>query len=81
MLIPNRDIATSEAANLVLTRLVKILDGVPAPKKMLIEAVFPIFGIRRNATILRRVGKEKLLGISRPRRNSKIDLGSYLRIR
>ena len=48
---------------------------------MSIEAVIPIFGIRRNATILRRVGKQKLRNITRPLRNSELDIGSYLKIR
>ena len=60
MLTPHSDVDTSQAAILVLTRLVMILADFPAPKKMIAEAAIPIFGIRWNATALRRVGKEKI---------------------
>ena len=81
MLIPHRDLATSGAANLVITQLVKVLGGTTPPKKTIIQAVIPIFGIRWNATVLRRVGKEKLRKVSWPLRNSKLDLGTYLKVR
>ena len=81
MLIPHRDLATSGAANLVITQLVNILKDVTSPKKMIIQDVTPIFRIRRNATVLRRVGKEKLRKVLWSMRNSKLDLGTYLKVR
>ena len=48
---------------------------------MIIQAVIPIFGIRRNATVLRRVGKEELRKVLWPLRNSKLDLGTYIKVR
>ena len=81
MFIPQRDLATSQAANIVLTALVRTLADVSSPKKEIIKAVLPIFGIRWNATVIRRVGKEKLRKILWSLRNSKLDLGSYLKVR
>ena len=51
MHIPNRDIATGEASDLVLTRMGTVLADVSAPKKMLIADVIPICGIWWSDTI------------------------------
>ena len=81
MIIPNRDIATGEAANLVLTRLTTFLRGVSAPKKMIVGAIVPIFGIRWNAQVVRTAGRQKLREFLWPMRNSLLDKGSYAKIR
>ena len=81
MFAPQRDLATSAAANIVRTALVRTLSDVSSQKKGIIKAAPPIFGILRNATIIRRVGKEKLRKILWPLRNCKLDLGIYLKVR
>ena len=81
MIIHNIDIATSEAANLALTKLVQILADVTAPKKRIVAAIIPIFGIRWNATVIRKVGSGELRKLLGSLRNSPIDKASYAKIR
>ena len=48
---------------------------------MIVEAIIPIFGIRRNATVVRMVGRKRIREILWPIRNSSIDKASYAKIR
>ena len=81
MHIPQREIATSDAAKLVLSNLQKVLADTSSPKKEITAAVTPIFGIRRGAQVVRRVTAERLRKILWSSRNSKIDNTNYLRVR
>ena len=73
MHIPQREVATAEAAKLVVSRLQTVLADLSSPKKMIVDAALPIFGIRWNAAVIRRVGKEPLRRILWSLRNSKLD--------
>ena len=81
MHIPQREVATAEAAKLVVSRLQTVLADLSSPKKMIVDAALPIFGIRWNAAVIRRVGKEPLRRILWPLRNSKLGQVSYAKVR
>ena len=80
MHIPQRDIATAEAAKLVLSRLQGVLPDTTSPKKLIKNASIPIFGIRWDAAVIRRVTRDRLCAVLCPLRNTKLDSETYRRI-
>ena len=80
MYIPQRDIATAEAAKLVLSRLQKVLSDTKAPCKLIQNAIIPVFGIRWDAAVYRRVTRDRLCSILYALRNSKLDKETYRRV-
>ena len=60
MIVPNREIATGEASELVLNSLPKVVLAATSAERQIAEAVVPLFGIRRNAQAIRRVGERGL---------------------
>ena len=80
MNIPQRDIATAEAAKLALASLERTLRDTQAPKKLIQKAIIPIFGIRWNAQVTRRITRNRLCAILYKLRNSKLDPLTYRRV-
>ena len=80
MNIPQRDIATAEAAKLVLRSLDNTLKDTKAPMKLIQAALIPVFGIRWNAQVIRRITRERLCNILSRLRNSKLDPLTYRRV-
>ena len=78
--IPQRDIATAEAAKLVLQGLERALRDTNALKKLLQAALIPVFGIRWDAQVIGRVTRGRLCEILRLLRNSKLDPVNYRRV-
>ena len=81
MQVPQVEIATSEAARLVLCNLERVIRDVSTPLEYIRGALVPIFGIRWDAQIIRRIGSERLREILWPRRNSKLGEATYGRVR
>ena len=81
MEIPHREIATSDAAKLVRANLQRVLAATSSPKKEITNAVTPIFGIRWDAQVVRRVTADRLREILWSLRNSKLDTANYQRVR
>ena len=75
------ELATWEAAMLAADNLQRVLAGASSPKKLLIKAAIPLFGIRWNAQAVRRVGADRLLRILWSMRQSKLQYETYGRIR
>ena len=73
MNIPQRDIATAEAAKLVLKNLDNALRDTKAPKKLIQAALIPVFGIRWDAQVIRRITRDRLCAILCALRNSNLD--------
>ena len=80
MFIPQRDIATAEAAKLVLSKLEKVLSDTKAPCKLIQNAIIPVFGIRWDQAVYRRVTRNRLCSILCSLRNSKLDKETYRRV-
>lgn len=79
MEIPHRDLATAQSARLVLSNLPKHLFCRSTPRKQLVEAIIPVFGIRWDIHVIRRVGAKRLIGIAIAPRNSAIPTADYNR--
>ena len=77
MHIPQRDIATAEAAKLALSSLQKVLPDTTSPEKLIRNALIPVFGIRRDALAFRRVTMDRLGRVLCSLRNSKLDSETY----
>ena len=80
MEIPHRDLATAQAARLVLNNLAKHLFCRSTTRKQLIEALIPVFGIRWDVRVLRRIGTKRLLELLCALRNSAVPRPEYDRI-
>ena len=80
MNIPQRDIATAEAAKLVLGNLERTLRDTKAPRKLIQLAIIPVFGIRWDAQVIRRLTRNRLCRILCSLRNSKLDPLTYRRV-
>ena len=78
--ILHREPATTQAARLILDNLQKQLRDTSTPRKQLIEAITPAFGIRRDPQVIQMIGPERLRDILRSLRNSKPPRGDYGRI-
>ena len=70
--IPHRELATTQAARLVLDHLKTHQRDTPTPRQKLIEALIPVFGIRWGSQIIRRIGPIRLCDILWSLRNSKL---------
>ena len=81
MHIPNREVATWGGSQACSLGDPGDFSGYFRPKKMLIDAIIPIFGIRWNAHVMRRVGGESLREIPWSLCNSKLDKASYSEVR
>ena len=77
MNIPQRDIATAEAAKLVLSSLQRVLSDTKAPRKLTQSDLIPVFGIRWGAQVIRRITSARLCNILCSLRNSKLDPLTY----
>ena len=71
MEIPNREVATAQAAKLVIANLMTKVNCPSTPAKELKEAILPIFGIRWNIDVIRRIGGRELRHILWYLRNTK----------
>ena len=80
MNIPQRDIATREAAKLVLANLQKVLADATSPTKLIRNAAIPAFGIRWDARVISRVKSGRLCNILWSLRNSKLHAPTYGRV-
>ena len=80
MNIPQRDIATAEAAKLVLSKLQRTLLDTKASKKLIQASLIPVFGVRRDAQVIRRVTSARMCRILCSLRNSRHDALSYRRV-
>ena len=72
-----REIATAEAAKLVLTKLQKVLSDTTSHKKLIQSALVPVFGIRWGAQAIGRITRDTLRRILWTLRNSKLDAETY----
>ena len=81
MIVPNRDVATGEAAKLELADLKGGLAFRTPAKKQTSGATIPIFGICRNAHKARRLGRKLLLRILRSLRNSEMGNVRYNKVK
>ena len=81
MEIPNRDLATARAAELVLANLERQLVDPTNPIKLISQALLPVFGIRWDADVIRRVSPGRLRKILWSLRNSKLSTQDYNRVR
>ena len=79
--IPQRDIATAEAAKLVLANLQKVLRDTTSPLKLIQQALIPVFGIRWDVRVVRRITRNVLCNILWSLRNSKLSKTDYERVR
>ena len=81
MEIPHRDLATARAADLVVKNLGATLNDTTASAKKLSDAIIPLFGIRWNIDVIRRVGARELRHVLWRLRNSKLSDRDYNRVR
>ena len=81
MEIPHRELATAAAASLVLTNLKRQLNDLAAPSHKLEAAIFPVFGIRWDRSVIRKIGSKMLTELLCSLRNSKLSASSYNRVR
>ena len=79
--VPHRELATADAANLVLPNLQRVLADTSYPKKDIGDAAVPIYRIRCDAQVVRMVTSDRLSEIPRPLRNSKLCHTNYRMIR
>ena len=77
MEIPHREVATANAAKLVIANLLKKLQCKTTPRKEITEAIIPVFGIRWGLNAIRRVGASLLSHILWSIRNSKLSDKDY----
>ena len=70
---PQRDIATIEAANLVLTQLGRVLNDRASKLKAILEDILPVYGIRWDARVAQRSNSHRLCRILRILRSTKLD--------
>ena len=80
MHIPQRDIATAEAAKLVLSNLQRVLADTTSPEKLIQDAPIPVFGIRWDSQVYRRVARNRICRKLCSLRNSKLDSITYRRV-
>ena len=80
MEIPHRELATAQAARLVLANLSKNLACPATTNKQLIEAAIQVFGIRWNLPVLRRIGSRALHRLLWQLRNSSLPANEYARV-
>ena len=80
MEIPHRELATTLAARLVVNNLMVKLGCKTTPKKELSEAIVPLFGIRWDIQVIRRVGAQSLRRLLWCLRNSSLSAGEYAKI-
>ena len=78
--IPYRELATANAAKLVVPNLLAKLHCSTTPQKEINEAVIPLFGIRWGLAVFRRVGARKLRHVLWCLRNSKLSETDYNRV-
>ena len=81
MIVPNRDVATGEAAKLVLANLKGALACRTSANKQMAGAADPIVGIRRDAQTARCAGRRLLLGKMWSMRNSELYKVSYNKVK
>ena len=77
MHIPQWDIAAGQAEELVRDNMRKVSRGTPSPKKLIQDALIPVFGIRWDASAGRRVKSTRICNIIWHIRNSKLDSLTY----
>ena len=80
MNIPHRELATAKAAKLVVANLQSKINCKTTPFKELNEAIIPLFGIRWDLAVVRRVGARELRHILRCLRNSPLSKTDYNRV-
>ena len=80
MEIPNRAIATAEAADIVVTRLEKAAAYSQVSVRELSRAIIPVFGIRWSADVVRRIGSRRINPLLQKLRNSELPLPHYNRL-
>ena len=78
--LPNRDIATAEAAALALAPLMLVLRDHSASHGKIALAVRPLFGIRWSRAVIKRVGSGHLCKILSALRNSSLSHVDYERL-
>ena len=78
--IPHREIATVDAAMLVLGNLERVLRDVSSAKKQITAALTPAFGIRWGAQIVRKINSKRLCDILWSLGDSKLEKSNYQRI-
>ena len=80
MHIPQMDVATGEAAKLVISNLQRALAATTSPGNLILAALVPIFGIRWDAQVTRRVTSARLRSVLCSLRNSKLRALTYQRV-
>ena len=80
MEIPEQEIATTDAAKLVLSAMRRVLSETSSDKKQIASSLTPVFGIRWDAQIAHKVISTRLCSILCSLRNSKLDKTNYHRI-
>ena len=78
--LPNREIATAEAAALALAPLMQVLKGHSAPHLKIATALRPLFGIRWSRPVIKKVGSGHLCKILSALRNSNLSKLDYDRL-
>ena len=78
--LPNRDIATAEAATLALAPLMLVLKDRSASHLKIATALRPLFGIRRSRAVIKKVGSGHLCKILSAIRNSNLSQTDYDRL-
>ena len=78
--LPNRDIATAEAAALALAPLMLALKDHSVSRDKIALALRPLFGIRWSRAVIKRVGSGHLCKILSALRNSSLSPVDYERI-
>ena len=80
MEIPHRELATANAALLVVGNLLNKLKCTTAPSKQLPEAILLLFGMRSDIQVIRRVGASPLRRILWRLSNSKLSKSEYNKV-
>ena len=80
MEIPHREIATTDAAELILSDLEKLLRDTSPTKKKIDDGLIPVLGVKWNAQVIRGVTANRLREILWSIRNSKLGKIYYRRI-
>ena len=77
---PQRELATTDASKLVLSSLERVLRDTSSTKEQIADALAPVFGIRWDAQIVRKIHSGRMCNILAPLRNSNLDKSNYQRI-
>ena len=81
MAIPHRELAKSQAARFAINNIEKHISRSSSTIKQPEEAIIPVFGIRWDTQVIRRVGSKRLCGILAFIRNSKAPQATYNKVR